>query len=101
MCFRTASKNCLLDSGSLEGRFVLPQATPGFRFKAAVLADLQFVGQSPPSQIGADVLWRHPKALAPRPSQLVEAETVQTGDLGLQRFLAIRSHGTTDQPLIR
>ena len=85
----------------LEGLVELLQATPGFRFEAAVNLDLQFIGKSSPGQLGADVLWRRSEALAPHLPQLLQAETVQAGDLGLERFFVIGSHGSIDQPAIR
>ncbi len=77
----------------LEGLIELLQTTPGFRFEAAVNLNLQFVGKPAPGQLGADVLWRQSEALAPHLPQLMEAEIVQTGDLGLERLFAIGSHG--------
>ena len=77
----------------LEGLVELLQATPGFRFEATVNFDLQFVGKPAPGQLGAEVLWRRSEALAPYMPQFLQAETVQPGDLGLERFFAIRSHG--------
>ena len=76
----------------LEGLVELLQATPGFRFEATVHLDLQFVGKSSPGQLRADVLGRRSEALAPHLPQFLQAETVQTGDLGLERFFAIGPH---------
>ena len=73
----------------LEGLVELPQPTSRFRFQAAVLPDLQFVGQASPGQLSADVMWRRAEALAPYMSKFMEAETVQSGDLGLKRFFLI------------
>jgi hypothetical protein len=84
----------------LEGLVELLQATPGFRFEATVNPDLQFVGKPSPGQLGADVPWRRSEALAPHLPQLSQAKTVQTGDLGLERFVAIGSHADY-QPAIR
>ena len=84
----------------LEGFVELFQTAPGFRFEATVNLDLQFIGEPSPGQFGADVLGRRSEALSPHLPQLLQAETVQTGDLGLERFFAIGSH-VNYQPAIR
>jgi len=62
---------------------------------------LKFIGQAAAQQVRAVVCRNGPQEPAAELAQVIEAEIVQSGDLGLQRTVMIGSHVTEDQAAIR
>jgi hypothetical protein len=62
---------------------------------------LKFVGQAAPQQVRAMVCWDGPYQPAAEFAQVIEAEIIQSGDLGLQRTVMIGAHVPEDQAAIR
>jgi hypothetical protein len=78
-----------------------PQPAAGLCRQVAERSRLQFVGQASAQKACAVIGRYHPQQAAPELAQVVEAEIVQSGDLGLQRGALIQSHRLKGQAAIR
>ena len=77
------------------------QLATGVRRQVAVGARLQFVAQASAQQVRAVVRGYLSHEPAPHFAQIVEAEVVQSGDLGLQRMVVTGTHLEGVQAVMR
>jgi hypothetical protein len=62
---------------------------------------LKFIGQATAQQVRAAICRGSAHQPTAELAQVIKAEIIQSGDLGLQRAVMIGAHGTESQPAIR